>query len=239
MKYVYGPLRSRRLGFSLGVSTVPYKICSFDCVYCQLKETTQKTLSRKSYLKTDEILEELREFFRNKPKGLKLDYVTFSGAGEPTLHKDIGALIAGIRRLTDVPVAVMTNASTLTSPSVRKALMEADLVIPSLDAVTQDVFEKIDRPCKGLAVKNIIRGLKSFRAKFKGQIWLEMMLVRGLNDSPAYMKRMKRTAREIRPDKIQLNTPVRTPALSWVKSPTKDALKTARKIFGEGCDLVC
>lgn len=239
MKYVYGPLKSRRLGFSLGISTVPYKVCSFDCVYCQLKPTTQKTLSRKSYLPQEEILEELREFFRNKPKNLKLDYVTFSGAGEPTLHKDMDLLMAAIRSMTSAPIAVITNASTLTSVFVRKMLTQADLVVPSLDAVTQDVFEKIDRPLAGIKVADIVRALKIFRKEFQGQMWLEIMLVRGLNDSAVYMKRMKRVVDEIKPDRIQLNTPVRTPALSWVKVPTKATLKTARRIFGKGCDIVC
>lgn len=239
MKYIYGPLKSRRLGLSLGVSTVPYKVCSFDCVYCQLRQTTKKTVSRKLYVSNEEILDELRCFFLRKPPQVRVDYVTFSGSGEPTLNKGLGKLIDGARKITDVPVAVITNSSTLLSVSVRRDVAKADLVVPSLDAVTQDIFEKIDRPCKGIMVRDVIKALVDFRREFKGKIWLEIMLVRGLNDSPEYMERMKKVAMKIRPDRIQINTPVRVPALSWVRVPAKSTLKLAGKIFGKGCDVIC
>lgn len=239
MKYVYGPVKSRRLGFSLGVSTVPYKVCSFDCVYCQLKTTTHKTMERKDYVKVADIGQELETFFARRPKGAGLDYVTFSGAGEPTLHRGIGRLIRLVHRMTDVPVVVITNSSTLVRPDVRRDLMGADVVIPSLDAVTQDVFEKIDRPVGGLKIKDVIRGLKRFRKMFGGKLWLEVMLVRGVNDSPAYLKRIEKVVRQIRPDRVQIVAPARPPSQGWVKVPTKTTLKTAKKIFGRNCDIVC
>ncbi|MDD5138025.1 MAG: radical SAM protein [Candidatus Omnitrophica bacterium] len=239
VKYVYGPVRSRRLGFSLGVSTVPYKVCSFDCVYCQLRETTRKTMQRKSYIRVSDIVGELRTFFARQPKGMPLDYVTFSGAGEPTLHSGIGRLIRAVHQMTDVPVVVITNSSTLVRPDVRRDISAADVVIPSLDAVTQDVFEKIDRPLGGLGVKDVVGGLKSFRKMFGGRLWLEIMLVRGVNDSPAYLKLMEKTVRQIAPDRVQIVAPARPPSQSWVKVPTKTTLKTAKKIFGRDCDIIC
>ncbi|MDD5020357.1 MAG: radical SAM protein [Candidatus Omnitrophica bacterium] len=239
MKYVYGPVKSRRLGFSLGVSTVPYKVCSFDCVYCQLKETTRKTLTRKTYLKTSEILEELRTFFTHRPKDVRLDYVTFSGAGEPTLHRGIGRILKAVRRMSPVPVVVITNASTLMQERVRRDLLDADIVIPSLDAVTQDVFEKIDRPVGNMRIEDVIEGLKQFRRVYGGKMWLEIMLVRGINDSVPYLELLKKTADEIGPDRVQINAPVRPPALPWVKVPTKSTLSAAKKIFGKKCDVVC
>lgn len=238
MKYIYGPVKSRRLGYSLGISTVPYKVCSFDCVYCQLKQTTRKTLSRQRYVPPEDILEELKSFFQHRPQRLKIDHITFSGSGEPTLHQDIGALIRSVKALTKRPVVLITNSSTLIDPRVRRELQAADIVIPSLDAVTQDVFEKIDRPIRGLKIKDIMNALKKFRKGFKRQIWLEIMLVRGLNDSVEYLKKMKKAIDAIRPDRVQLNSPVRPPAEIWVKPATVKTLRTAKALFGKNCDIV-
>lgn len=238
MKYVYGPVASRRLGKSLGISTVPYKICSLDCVYCQLKKTMDKTTQRKKYVDEDEILAEVRTFFQNKPQELAIDYITFSGSGEPTLHESIGSLIKKVKAIANVPVAVITNSTTLTDPEVRKGLMNADLVVPSLDAVTQPVFEKIDRPAQGIKIKDIIVALKKFRKAFRGRFWLEVMLVRGVNDSDAYLKKIKKVADSLKPDRIQINSPVRPPAEKWVRPVSAQTLKEAKKIFGDSCDIV-
>lgn len=239
MKYVYGPVQSRRLGNSLGITTVPYKVCSFDCVYCQLKKTTEKTSQRKEYVSQKEILREVAGFFKNKPKNLKIDYLTFSGSGEPTLNSSIGSLIKRVKKMIPLPVVVITNSSNLAVPSVRRALLNADVIIPSLDAVTQDIFKKIDRPVRGLRINDIINGLCKFRKEFKGSLWLEVMLVRGVNDKIDYLRRIKRVVELIRPDKVQINVPVRTPAEPWVRLPMCSTLKEAKKIFGKNCDIVC
>lgn len=239
MKYVYGPVKSRRLGNSLGISTVPYKVCSFDCVYCQLKKTTEKTSRRKEYIPREEILKEVAGFFKNKPKDLKIDHLTFSGSGEPTLNSSIGSLIKRVKKITSVPVVLITNSSNLAVPAVRRALLNADVVIPSLDAVTQDVFKKIDRPARGLRIRDIISGLCEFRKEFKGALWLEVMLVRGVNDKIDYLRKIKKVVNLIRPDKVQINIPVRAPAESWVRLPTRSTLGQAKKIFGKNCDIVC
>ena len=239
MKYVYGPVKSRRLGNSLGISTVPYKVCSFDCVYCQLKKTTEKTSQRKEYIPQKEILKEVAGFFKNKPKNLKIDYLTFSGSGEPTLHRSIGSLIKRVKEIASLPVALITNSSSMGNLGVRRALLNADVVIPSLDAVTQDIFKKIDRPMRGLQIRDIISGLLKFRKAFKGSLWLEVMLVRGINDKIDYLQKIKKVIDLIRPDKVQINVPVRTPAEQWVRLPMRSTLKEAKKIFGKNCDIVC
>jgi wyosine [tRNA(Phe)-imidazoG37] synthetase (radical SAM superfamily) len=238
VKYIYGPVKSRRLGNSLGISIVPYKVCSFDCVYCQLKKTTKKTKQRKNYAPVGEILKELKDFFINKPKDLKIDCVTFSGSGEPTLHSSIGALIRAVKELTRLPVVLITNSSAMVDPKVSRDLKDVDLLIPSLDAVTQDVFEKIDLPIKGSRIEDIIEALIKFRRTFKGKMWLEVMLVRGLNDSPEYLKKIKKAADMIRPDRVQLNAPIRPPAQNWVEPTSRSTLKKAKEIFGANCDIV-
>jgi wyosine [tRNA(Phe)-imidazoG37] synthetase (radical SAM superfamily) len=210
MKYIYGPIRSRRLGLSLGVSLTPYKVCSFDCVYCQLGRTTQKTGSRAEYVNIDEILGEVKSWLSaNSAEAKKLDYITFSGAGEPTLNVGIGRLISGIKAAASVPVAVLTNSSHLSDPQVRREISAADLIVPSLDAAAQNVFEKIDKPEKGIEISRIIDGLAALRKEFRGKIWLEVMLIKGINDSPEHIAKLKEAILRIDPDKIQLNSPVR------------------------------
>jgi wyosine [tRNA(Phe)-imidazoG37] synthetase (radical SAM superfamily) len=222
----------------LGITTVPYKVCSFDCVYCQLKRTTERTSQRKKYIEKQEILKEIRDFLENMPPDQQIDYITFSGSGEPTLNSSIGSLIKGIKKMTSIPLALITNSSTLVDPKVRREISGVDLIIPSLDAVTQDVFRKIDRPGLRLRIKDIIKALQNLRKEFKGRIWLEIMLVKGLNDSPGYLKKIKKVADQIRPDRIQINSPVRPPVESWVRPATKATLKKARAVFGKDCEIV-
>jgi len=238
MRYVYGPVKSRRLGNSLGISTVPYKTCPFDCVYCQLNRTVAKTVRRRRYVEERSILAELRSFWRRRPAGTRIDCVTFSGSGEPTLHAGLGRLIREAKKITGLPVAVLTNAALLTDGRLRRDLKDADIVVPSLDAVTQEVFEKIDRPLPGLRIEAIIEALVRFREEFAGALWLEVMLVRGMNDAPAYVKQMKRVIGRIRPDKIHLNSPVRPPVHRWVKPATRPALREACRILGPSCTVV-
>jgi len=239
MKYIYGPVRSRRLGLSLGVSLIPYKTCTFDCVYCQLGRTTHKTAERKEYVPTTEILGEFTSWLgRNRQQAQQLQYITFAGYGEPTLHPAIGQLIREIKKLTLVPVAVITNSSLLTESAVRLQLAEADLIVPSLDAAAPEVFEKIDRPQTGIRLDRIIDSLVDLRREFKGAIWLEVMLVKGFNDSPTHIRRLKEAVDRIRPDKIQLNSPVRATPDASVTAVDKDTLAEFKKILGDKCEVV-
>ena len=173
MKYIYGPVKSRRLGLSLGLSLTPHKVCNLDCLYCQLGKTKELFSKREEYVSIEDILLELKEWFVNNPQAAKdLNYITLSGSGEPTLNSQIGKLIDEIKKLSTAFVAVITNATLLSDEKVRSDIQYADLLVPSLDAVEQDIFDKINRPHAGIKVKDIIKGLISLRKDFKGKIWL-------------------------------------------------------------------
>ncbi|MDH4272510.1 MAG: radical SAM protein, partial [Candidatus Aminicenantes bacterium] len=168
----------------------------------------------------------------------KIDHITFSGSGEPTLNTTIGKLIRQIKTMTDIPVAVLTNSSLLVRPSVRKALVAADIVIPSLDAARAASFRRINKPLPSLKIEGIIRALVTFRREFKGRIWLEVMLVKGINDSPADIQALKKAIARIKPDRIQLNTVVRPPAENWAKPLSRRALEMIKKDIGEKAEVV-
>ena len=239
MKYIYGPVKSRRLGLSLGSTLTPCKICSFNCVYCQLGEAIGTTSERREYIPIQEIISELRVWLQNNSQEAKdLDYITLSGSGEPTLNIKIGQLIAEIKKITAVPVAIITNASLLNIIAVRQALLEADLIIPSLDAVSPEVFIRIDRPEAGIKIEDIINGLMALRKEFKGKIWLEVMLVKGINDNLRHIKKLKDIIGKINPDKIQLNSPVRTTAQENILAVDKKKLEKFREILGDKCELI-
>ncbi len=239
MKYIYGPVNSRRLGLSLGLSLTPYKVCNFDCVYCQLGKTIEYSLERKEYIKIEDILDELRLWLNNNSaEAKKLNFITFSGSGEPTLNLKIGELIAKIKEITNIPVAVITNASSLGDSSVRRELLGSDLIVPSLDAVKPEVFAKIDRPAPGINIEDIIAGLINLRREFKAKIWLEVMLVKGVNDDLRHIKKLKEVIDQIRPDKIQINSPVRTTSEPNILPVDKNKLEKIKEILGEKCEIV-
>ena len=208
-RFVYGPVASRRLGFSLGVDIIPFKTCTLDCVYCQLGSAGKTTVRRGSWFPPGEILAQIKEAVEAGPG---IDVITFSGSGEPTLSRDIGRLIRSIKKMTRIPVAVLTNATLLTRRDVRRDLAAADIVVPSLDAVPEAVFRRVNRPHASLDNRKIIEGLARFRREFAGELRLEIMLVRGVNDSPAAIRALEEAVERIRPDKIELNTVVRPPA---------------------------
>ena len=239
MKYIYGPVISRRLRLSLGVSLTPYKVCDFDCIYCQLGRTPEPTRQRQEYVKTEEVIEELKSWLlNNKEEAQKLSYITISGLGEPTLNIKLGEIIDEIKKLVRLPVAVITNASLLFEPGVRLDLLRADLVVPSLDAAVQDVFMRIDRPFKDIRIEKIIDGLVTFRKEFKGKTWLEVMLVKGVNDDLRYIKRLKQAINRICPDKVQLNAPVRATAEPSVFAVDRPKLNKIKEILGENCEII-
>ena len=235
MSYIFGPVPSRRLGFSLGVDLVPFKVCSLDCIYCQLGKTTHKTVARKEYVSCDKILRELEKVLTGSKT---IDYITLSGSGEPTLNSKIGEIIRKIKEMTTIPVAVLTNGTLLTDDALKKDLLLADLVVPSLDGATQDVFEKVNRPCASLKIENIIRGMIDFSKVYKGKIWLEIMLVKGVNETEAELNAIKTAVEQIKPDKIQLNTPVRPPSEEWVKTLSASRLIKIKKFFGNKCEII-
>jgi len=200
-----------------------------------LGTTTQKTVKRKEYISKKKILSQIKDVLSS---GQQVDYLTFSGSGEPTLNTALGKLIREIKKITSIPVAVLTNSSLLSRKNVRKALKEADVVVPSLDGVTQEVFTKINRPHPSLKIEQIIEGLQKFRQEFKGSIWLEIMLVKGVNDSPSHIRKLKEVIKEIKPEKVQLNTVVRPPSEEFAHPLSLKELEKTRNILGKNCEII-
>lgn len=222
-KFLFGPVPSRRLGISLGVDLVPHKVCSLNCVYCECGKTTKLTNERMEYVPVDKVLKELDHFFKNNPDP---DYITFSGAGEPTLNSGLGKVLDIIkRRKPDIPVAVLTNGTLLNDAGVRKELMKADVILPSLDSALDDTFQKINRPYHELKTDKIINGLVDFRKEFKGKIWLEVFILPGYNDDTRNLDALKQAILRIKPDLVQLNTLDRPGTVEDLKPMTKSGLQ--------------
>ncbi len=234
-RYIFGPVPSRRLGRSLGIDIVPPKLCTLDCIYCEIGRTDKRGLARKEYYPVEEIITEVKQAL-NEFKNL--DHITISGSGEPTLHSKIGEIIQHIKKLTVVPIAVLTNGTLLTDPEVRLALCGADIVSPSLDAVTTSTFEKIDRPHPKLDICRIIEGLIQFRKEYKGQLWIEILFVENINDGEDEIQKMKEVLEQINPDKIHLNTVVRPPAESYAQPVSEQRMKAIKAFLGPKAEII-
>ena len=234
-QYLFGPVPSRRLGLSLGVDIVPFKLCSLDCVYCQLGRTTEKTIERRDYVPVEPVLAQLKEKIA---LGLKADFITLSGSGEPTLNSRLGEFIDGIKKITDIPVAVLTNGTLLYKQDVRSDCAKADLVVPSLDAGDDEVFQKINRPHKDINIDNLLEGLSRFRDEYAGRIWLEVFVLDGFNADDTQIAKIKNAIERIRPDKIQLNTAVRPTADPDIKRLSAEKLADIAQRLGENCEIV-
>ena len=230
---VYGPVPSRRLGRSLGVDLVPLKTCTYDCVYCQLGRTTYKTVRRQRWVDPSDVVAQVRARLESEP-----DVIALAGSGEPTLHAGIGDVIAGIKRLTDVPVAVITNGSLLSHPTVRRGLAAADIVLPSLDAPSDGLFRLINRPHAALRFADVVGGMVAFRDDYPGQMWLEVMLLAGVTGMIAEVGRLAELATRIAPDRIQLNTAVRPPAESFVAPVANGSLQELAGLFTPHAEVI-
>ena len=234
-KYVFGPVPSRRLGFSLGVDTIRSKYCSFDCIYCQIGKTTFLEIERRKFFDPDEITDEV---IKRLSEVKRVDFVTFSGSGEPTLNSDLGYMIREIKKRTRVPIAVITNGSLLFLEEVRRDLLEADVVLPSLDAASDDIFHYINRPHPLIGVPAMIKGLKEFRKMYKGEIWLEIMMIRGVNDDPEELREFKKILDDVDVDRIQLNTVTRPPSEEEAGAMDSASLDKVCRFFGDRCEVV-
>ena len=235
-RHLYGPVPSRRLGRSLGVDLVPPKICTYDCVYCQVGKTTERTLQRKEYIPTEEVLEEVKNFLSKR--GTPIDHFSLSGSGEPTLHSQIGSVIKGIKGMSPIPVAVLTNGSLLYLEEVRDDLSHADIILPSLDAVSEEVFARINRAHKGISMVKVIEGLVEFRKVYQGQIWLEILFCKGVNDDRNELRRMKGAVNRIQPDRIHINTVVRPPAEPWAAPLSLEEMEEIQAFFGKKASII-
>ena len=226
-KYIFGPVPSRRLGRSLGVDLVPFKTCTYDCIYCQLGRTTNKTMQRKEWVLTDSVIEQIKDKLGSKP-----DYITLSGSGEPTLFSKLEELISKIKRLTDIPVAVLTNGSLLWLPEVRRTLKPADLVVPSLDAGSNQIFQYVNRPHHDITFSKMLEGLVKFRDEYDGKYWLEVFLLAGVTTPEVEINRLKTCINSICPDKIQVNTVTRPPAENFAEPvPQKQLNDLAAQLY--------
>jgi wyosine [tRNA(Phe)-imidazoG37] synthetase (radical SAM superfamily) len=227
-KYVFGPVPSRRLGRSLGVDIVPRKVCTLDCVYCQVGRTTELTVERGDFVPVEAVLADLQAALVRGPRP---DYVTISGSGEPTLNVRLGEIIAGVRKITDVPVAIITNGTLLGEADVRRDCAGADLVAPSLDAGDEATYQRINRPTRGLTLAGLVDGLAAFRREFAGKYWLEVFVVAGVNDSPEQVAKMRGLIERINPDRVQVNTATRPTAEAEVGAvPAARLAEIAREL---------
>jgi wyosine [tRNA(Phe)-imidazoG37] synthetase (radical SAM superfamily) len=237
MRYVFGPVPSRRLGQSLGIDTIPLKTCNWNCVYCQLGRTVPLNNERRVYFPREEILVQVEETLSMHKPG-EIDWVTFVGSGEPTLHSGLGWLIREVKELTKIPVAIITNGSLLYLPEVRQELSTADAVMPSLDAGSADRYRQINRPHAEVTFERLVDGLITFSHEYAGKLWIEVMLVQGLNDSEEALQDIAEILRRIRPDEVHINLPTRPPAETWVNPPDEVGLMRALAILGDIAKVV-
>jgi len=225
-KHLFGPVTSRRLGVSLGLDLVPFKYCSLNCVYCEIQNTTNLQTTRQEFFSCSQILEELDSFLKTKPH---LDYITFSGAGEPTLNSSIGQVIRHIKsNYPDYKLALLTNGTLLNDAELLNEVLPCDLILPSLDAATNEVYHRVNRPHPDLKVENLIQGLIKLRAAYKGQIWLEVFIVPGITDTPQELELLRDAIQKVSPDVVQLNSLDRPGAEEWVEAAKPERLKEIR-----------
>lgn len=228
-KYIYGPIVSKRLGLSLGVDIVPLKICNYNCLYCQLGTTKNKTIKRCEYIKIDLVLTELK----SKLKECKPDYVSIVGSGEPALNNKLGLLITEIKKITSIPVAVITNGSLLHLKDVQNDLTNADLVIPSLDAGDDELFQKINRPHNDVSFNQMVQGIIDFKKNFNGRVWLEILFLKDINDNDKNVNDTINITNKINPDKIQISTISRPPAEQDIMPVSLEKLEYIKNLFNK------
>ena len=233
--FFYGPVPSRRLGRSFGIDIVPYKTCSYDCIYCQLGRTEEKTIQRKPYIQADKILDQLHQRLR---QGINADYITVAGSGEPTLNSQIGSLIHDIKESSKIPVAVLTNGSLLWDRQVRESIMEADVVLPSLDAHDQTGFETINRPHPDITFDIMMEGLLAFGNEYPGEIWLEVFVLDGINATEADALQFKHWIKRLNPQKIHINTAVRPAAETYARQVSPKDMVRFCEILGNRAEVI-
>jgi wyosine [tRNA(Phe)-imidazoG37] synthetase (radical SAM superfamily) len=233
--YLFGPVASRRLGLSLGVDVIPYKVCTLDCVYCEVGRTTQKTVERQAYVPIHTIVAQLK---RRINQGLHADCISLCGSGEPTLHTGLGDLIDQIRQLTTIPVAIITNSTLLHRADVRRDCAKADIVVPSLDAATAQAYQAINRPHPDLHANQLIQGLECFRQEYTGKIWLELFFSDPFNTDTENIKAIHRALGRVKPDKVQLNTAVRPTADTGVVPLTEQRLLDIAQKLDSQCEIL-
>ncbi len=231
MKHVFGPVPSRRLGRSLGIDPVPHKTCNFNCVYCQLGRTSPLQRRRRAFFNVTDMVAEIASALERQGAD-SIDWITFVGSGETTLFSRLGSLIRYVKSLSTLPVAVITNGSLLCLPEVRNELCAADAVLPSLDAGSEGLFKRVNRPHGDLSFDRHVAGLIEFRREFKGRLWVEVMLLGGVNDAPADLRDISKILERVGPEEIHISMPTRPPAEPWVELPSPESRERAASTLG-------
>lgn len=231
MNFIYGPVPSRRLGRSIGIDPLPSKTCNYQCIYCQLGKTTNFTNSRCNFFPKKDIMNEMELVLPKKED--KFDYVTFVGSGEPTLYKDLGNLIEKTREITKKPICVITNGSLISNQEVQNYLLLCDSVLPTLDAGDEKSFIGINRPHPTIKYSELVQGLIDFRSIYNGNLWIEVMIMKGINDTKQKLLKIKEKMDLIQPDRIDINVPIRPPTEDWVKKPDYNIFDLINEIFGD------
>jgi wyosine [tRNA(Phe)-imidazoG37] synthetase (radical SAM superfamily) len=243
MNFLFGPVHSRRLGSSLGIDLFPHKICNLNCIYCEVGPTVHAVCQRAAYSSLQAIFDEMDVFCADPTRLQAVDVCTVTAKGEPTLHSGLGEILRHLKGRYAKPVAVLTNGTTLMDADVRRDLMAADIVMPSLDAVRAVSFFAIDRPIAGFDVDALVEGLLRFSWEYTGMIWLEILLAQGVNDAPDDIAALITALRQMRLDRIQLNTVLRPPVEPFAHALSQDALTAiATRMHSElGCpvDVPC
>ncbi len=233
MGYIFGPVPSRRLGRSLGVDLVPFKTCTYDCIYCQLGRTTHKTVERREWVPLNAVLSELKDKLATRP-----DYITLSGSGEPTLYSRLDELIDRIRSMTDVPIAVLTNGSLLSLEEVRRQLMDAHLVVPSLDAGHGSMFQAVNRPHESISFEQMLEGLIAFRREYHGEYWLEVFFLAGHTAVESEARKIAECVARIQPDRVQLNTATRPTAEDYAVMADRERMLELAAKFDPPAEVI-
>ena len=234
MPQIFGPVPSRRLGLSLGIDLIPHKTCSYDCIYCQVGKTTDRKIQTTSFVDISEVIDELRDVLTKTSS----DVITLAGSGEPTLNKDIGYVISEIKKLTSIPLTLLTNGSLLWNRKIREKVQDVDILIPTLSSVYAETHKRIHRPHPDLKLDDIIRGLKEMRKEYKKDYFLEVVLLAGLNDSERELSGLLKVINEISPDRVQLNTVVRPPSDPAALSLSNERLEEIKNYLGGNTEII-
>ena len=234
MPHVFGPVPSRRLGLSMGIDLIPAKTCTYDCLYCQVGRTTSKILDPQAFVPVGDVIAELEKRLQKSAP----DVITLAGSGEPTLYSEIDKLISSIKEITKTDLVLLTNGALLFRHEVRKRVLEADIIMPTLTTTSDKTFKRIHRPHPGLSLDAVLEGLETLRQDFKGRLFLEVVLLAGINDTEKEIEGLKQAIERIDPDKIQLNTVVRPPADQGAISVDRKRLEDIKIYFGEKAEIV-
>ena len=234
MSHLFGPVNSRRLGRSLGADLVPRKTCPFDCIYCEVGPTTCKTLERREY-HTEDIIREVRAWV---DRGETVDFITLTGSGEPTLNLGLGRIMEAVKAMTAIPVAVLTSGALLSDAKVRRELAAADVILPSLDAGREETFQIINRPAPGFTLGRLIQGLEALRREYSGQVWLEVLILQGINDDEPELRALKEIIQGLAPDKVQLNTAVRPGVEAYARPVSSQELADIAAYLWDGAEVI-